>query len=685
MNSLRHRLLFWFLFIAAINIILFVFIAYFYYQRKNRIEKFVEYVDASYVHYINAAIMQQQFLSEDIIKDSFFKTKNSNNVNRYQYHYELLQRNLSAAINHKTNKHFRLQHEFKELQFSMHELNLQFCKIIDLIYIRGFKDWGIEGMLRDYAHKLEDIKSIEPKWVLSLRRHEKDYIIRHDIKYFHKLKTTGKFFNQYLNQYENQNPLMAKEAKNFLSNYLLAVEQMIETDSLIGLTPQDGLKKQLADQKNTIDKKYLMLFNALQEKKSHIYAEMRITLFIAAIVILLMSLLVSLWLSKKITQPAILLANYMNNFVKNNFDETEIPFIESKKDEIGILVKNFSVMRDEIIRNIKYFKEKVNERTAEILKQKKEIEFRNEEIISQKNDLLKQNETIALQKCILEKQNKNLIDSVKFAKMIQDGLLPDENLISEYFPESFLIFKPKDIVSGDIYWFENVYQKNGNLQLFGVIDCTGHGVPGAFMSIMATNLLREAIHDKNVSSPAQVLEHIYKQISVYYRSIGRKQKLSQEIGMEIIICAFNFETHTLNFAGSFIPLYQVRKQEIIIHKTDKIPIGFYNDCNIVQFNNYSIKVEDDDIIYVSTDGFADQFGGSENKKIMSKNFHKLILENANLPMKMQKQTLLNYFDNWKGNQMQTDDVCVLGIHFKFQKDTKENSQQYNKKEILHSL
>jgi transcriptional regulator with GAF, ATPase, and Fis domain len=270
--------------------------------------------------------------------------------------------------------------------------------------------------------------------------------------------------------------------------------------------------------------------------------------------------------------------------------------------------------------------DKVKERTAEVVKQKE----------------------------IIEEKNKNITDSIIYAKRIQDATLPDRNLVRNYLQESFVLFKPKDIVSGDFYWVE----KAGDCILFAVVDCTGHGVPGAFLSLIGHNSLNQIVNELKIYKPSLILTELNRIVSKTLQN--NLQATNIKDGMDMAICSLNIKTNELQFAGAFNPLYLVRDNNIEEIKGDKIAIGS-NLYKNPEFTNNVIQLKEGDCIYLFSDGYADQFGGPKGKKFKYSRFKELLVQIHGKHMDEQHDILNHMIVAWQGDLEQIDDVCVIGL------------------------
>jgi serine phosphatase RsbU (regulator of sigma subunit) len=302
----------------------------------------------------------------------------------------------------------------------------------------------------------------------------------------------------------------------------------------------------------------------------------------------------------------------------------------SEEDVLGhALLK----MRDELAENERVLEQKVIERTEEVVRQKEEIENQRQK---------------------LEELYKDVTDSIRYAKRLQDSILPPESFVKQLLPESFVLFRPKDIVSGDFYWME----ETNNKILFSAVDCTGHGVPGAFMSIVGANALNQAVAASKLDTPGLILDELHRLSSEALNKTSDEKSVRD--GMDLAMCALSKDYKTLEYAGANNPLYILRNDEIIQIKADKFPIGGF-EVGQHNYATHKFDLQDGDMIYIFSDGYADQFGGSKGKKFMYRQFREVLMDIRNLPMNKQKQELERIMEEWKGTYEQVDDVLVIGV------------------------
>ena len=272
----------------------------------------------------------------------------------------------------------------------------------------------------------------------------------------------------------------------------------------------------------------------------------------------------------------------------------------------------------------------VNERTAEVVEKNRE----------------------------LDEINKDITASIRYAKRIQDAILPPDEFVKKVLPNTFILFKPKDIVSGDFYWME----ERNNKVIFAAVDCTGHGVPGAFMSIVGHNVLDRVVGEHNITEPARILDELNKGISETLRQSNLEDNTVRD-GMDIAMCSLDRSTGVLQFAGAYNPLWLIRKGELIEVKANKFPIGNSNKGDTNKFTNHEMQLEKGDTVYVFSDGFCDQFGGPLGKKLKASALRQLLLNNQQRSMAEQRALLDTTIEDWRGNHEQVDDILIIGTRY----------------------
>lgn len=308
----------------------------------------------------------------------------------------------------------------------------------------------------------------------------------------------------------------------------------------------------------------------------------------------------------------------------------------SEQDNLGhALLK----MRTDLAENERVLEQKVIERTEQVVKQSEEIKTKNNQ---------------------LEILYKHVTDSIRYAKRLQEAIIPTDIAVRQLFPQSFVLFKPKDIVSGDFYWIKQIENK----AYIAAIDCTGHGVPGAFMSLVGYNILKEiTLNDEKAIAPSIIMDKMSKGV---VQTLNPKSGTAETVnltkdGMDMSMCCVDYTKMELQYSGANNPLYLIREGQLIQYKSDKFPIGFRVDNEIKDFTNNVIQLQKGDTFYIFSDGYADQFGGDRGKKYMTGNFRKLLVETSKKPIDQQGDFLNTTIENWRGELEQVDDILIIGI------------------------
>jgi serine phosphatase RsbU (regulator of sigma subunit)/Tfp pilus assembly protein PilF len=265
------------------------------------------------------------------------------------------------------------------------------------------------------------------------------------------------------------------------------------------------------------------------------------------------------------------------------------------------------------------------------------------------------NHTLEQQNAEITLQKKSIDDSINYAKRIQDSILPPETQIKRVLPNSFILYEPKDVVSGDFYWLDS----KDKYSVFAAVDCTGHGVPGALMSVVGFNLLNQAVNEMGLTKPADIIHHLDYGVNKLLRQSDGGNTVKD--GMDLALCSYDSSTRILQYAGVFNPAYIISKGEFIQLKPDKFPIGINADGVTDIYTNHEIQLYPGDMIYLFSDGYADQFGGPLGKKFKYTRFRELLLSIYLLPCEEQKKRLKKDFVDWKGGLEQVDDILVIGV------------------------
>jgi len=339
-----------------------------------------------------------------------------------------------------------------------------------------------------------------------------------------------------------------------------------------------------------------------------------------------------------------------------------IQFEETKKAEIA--VKNIEIEQGNTQRMMLYGGLSIFVLLSIFIFNRYQVSQKQAKIISE------QKSTVENQKLLVEEKNKEITDSINYAKRIQTAILPSRINFEYHLPDSFIFYKPKDIVAGDFYWLDTVNcgelsvvsgenpspnTHHSPLVLFAAADCTGHGVPGALVSVVCSNALNRSLKELNTTNPAAILNRT-REIIINQFS---KNEDNVRDGMDIALCSLNKSTLELQFAGANNSLYIVRNNEMIEYPAHREPVGLH--YKQTPFTTHTISLQKNDTIYLFTDGYADQFGGENGKKLKYKPFKELLLTISRYPVQEQSAFLNKHFAEWKGEYEQVDDVCIIGV------------------------
>jgi predicted ATPase/GAF domain-containing protein/tRNA A-37 threonylcarbamoyl transferase component Bud32 len=316
-----------------------------------------------------------------------------------------------------------------------------------------------------------------------------------------------------------------------------------------------------------------------------------------------------------------------NDLTEGAFTADRIEILKLLSGQAAISIENAFIYAN--------LEQKVQERTKEIVEQKK----------------------------VIEEKQKEIIDSINYAKRIQFALLASDNLLKNNLPEHFVMFKPKDVVSGDFYWGASVKTTSPEGQskeefIYVTADCTGHGVPGAFMSLLNISKLSQCINENKITQPDLILNNVRNEIIGVLNAEGSAEESKD--GMDAVVCKLDIKNKQLEYAAANNSFYIIRDNKIVNHSADKMPVGKFED-DLKPFTYHKVQLQEGDVIYTFTDGYADQFGGPKGKKFKYKQLEEILLACHKEPMQKQSDILSQRFDNWKGSGEQVDDVLIIGV------------------------
>lgn len=613
--------------------------------------------------------LKENILLEEFNDSSFYNRTISTPEKKIKEYNSEIKKQIALLKSSSITINNNLLGKIEKIESYLNDYNSIYNELIYLYKLKGFKDYGLEGKLRNYAHAIFDFnnKSIQ-YYCLLLRKHEKDFLLRKDIAYVNSYSLVIKELLEFIN---TQKSITTKNKKLLTSQiyfYNTYFKLLARIESKIGIKGKNGylnksnlLFDNMANMIKTIDDD-LKTVEATHKKNlnrnSFIVVVILITFLIATIIIL----------TQIITKSVKSISFSFSNYVNSGFNYDVIQYKKSKIKEFNAIFLSFVSMAKEINIFTNFFKEKVHERTLAVNQQRDEILWQQLQIENQYKDLLTKNEELNEQKKLLSLKNNDTQQSLRYAKRIQKAILPSSSKFKEYFADSFIFSKAKNVISGDFYLIYKHSAKsedstNQELVNFIASDCTGHGVPGAIMSVLGINTINKIIKELKNSDPGNILNLLDKDIHQVL-SHGKKAQDIVADGMDIAVFSFNPQTYVLEYSIAKFSHFLVRNGEIIPLVIQKATIGysFFNN-NVKSFSTSCLQLNPGDCLYLFSDGFSDQFGGPLNKKYKKHNIRTLIQKIHAHPMADQKLFFKKEFKNWKKTNKQTDDVLVMGIRF----------------------
>ena len=618
--------------ITVLTIVALVFLMSTYAKRLQEFDNLRQSVSKLESNGLEALYLQEEFLINERINENYFKTGHSNVLEEHSLHTKNVEKILFTLNREGFTSDAEIQRMIGLVQMQFLALNEEFEKLIELVGKRGFLTYGTEGRMRSYAHILEqEYRNIIPvEKLLMLRRHEKDFIIRKEEKYVSRFDAV---YGMIINSISGSNPLNSK-ALEILGDYHSEFMELVVLERSIGLNNTIGVKPTMNAYSEKFRRSIHELESMVDNELSDRLVEIKVVFVGVGILLVLFWIVIVISISRRITKRIHVLSEGIGQFVQSNFRKSHHFNGTLGNDEIGMLASNFDLMQEEIGVHFKQYQRKVQKRTKELERQKQLLEE---------------------SKHVIERRNKEVLSSIRYAKRIQDSFLPSPEELQIILGDYFILYKPKDIVSGDFYWVRD-YEE---YLIVAVGDCTGHGVPGAIMSILSHGLLNQACEEQSIFEPDQILKFVNEGMM---SSIDRnRDRMALRDGLDIALVVIDKKNSILSFSGAQRPLFLLREGEEIEMRGDRYPVGGYN--NGVQYTNRKLHLQDGDQIYMYSDGYSDQFGGKHGKKMKQSILKRKIQMNNSVSMSEQKVHLERFYKTWKGDEQQIDDVCILGFKF----------------------
>ncbi|AFM04778.1 serine phosphatase RsbU, regulator of sigma subunit [Bernardetia litoralis DSM 6794] len=586
-----------------------------FYEKRERIQNSIDLLTELHIDIQALSGVEKDFFTYETINTAFFETEESEYLDiRTQKLYDI-QRNLIALKNRKELRNDDIDKKLFKLKQSVGEYEVLFERLVAITQRKGHKDYGKVGQMRKFIHEIENSDlPFKREKLLMIRRHEKDFMIRKEEDYINKLSLAVQDLRADIREtIKDKN--RQKEMLSLLQNYQRAFLDMVDYEKQIGLNIHEGMRFETQQKAYQIADIIAEINKEGNLQAAQITFGIKYTLAVVVLMCFILGMIVSYLISKKLSLPVRQLSKSIHKVIKNDFSENYSinPIITN--DEIGWLSKDFDLMLNKIQNSLHETQEKTQE---------------------------------------IERSQVQIMDSIRYARQIQDAVLPTENELNEYFTDSFAVYKPQKIVSGDFYW---VYRKKRKT-FVAVVDCTGHGVPGAFMSMIGQTLLNKIIGQSKIYDPAMILEVLHLEI----QHALKQNEGKNDDGMEVAILAI--ETTDLGkqvtFSGAHRPLYYIHDGQFLKIKGNNRSIGGKQKQENNQFITHSIHLQAGDILYLTTDGFADQ-NNSDRVKYGTQRLTQFLEQIKDYPFATQKIELIKEFEAFKNGELQRDDMTILGL------------------------
>lgn len=565
--------------------------------------------------------LEKDFFNDETINPQYYETGVSRYLEKREAKVEEIQQQLEQLIHSEDIDDFGIKSDLAALSYHLDRYEDAFESLLVLIRRRGFKDYGIEGTMREHIHDIEDVAPpLDLAKVLMIRRHEKDFILRKQPQYIEKLNNAVAILAQDVRN-RIPNPVTQRNLIDLLESYRSTFNELVTLERRIGFSKRQGARGDLFKIANLMDTEITKIDRKITTRAE----EARQNIFIASLSVMGVSLiagvLIAVLITRILSRPIYKLSTTIRDVIKANFQTPPQNVAEKvdTNDEIGLLAKDFGFMLGQVQESIE------------------EVQSKSEKI---------------------EEKQKLLLDSIRYAQKIQSAFLPHEDNLKTVLQDYFILYEPLHVVSGDFYW---VAQKHGR-RFFAVVDCTGHGVPGAFMSMIGSSLLNKIILQEQVFDLAEVLEHLHQEVKT---TLNQDKQNETDDGMEACLCMIEpseGEKVKLSFAGARTPLYvsQEGTPKVKRVKGTKRAIGGKHKSEMRPFQHETLWLEKGQMLYLTSDGFADQHN-SNKIKYGKRGLQKLFERIADMPASIQHDVVREELYTHMKGQVQRDDITVMGV------------------------
>ncbi len=607
-RTIRSKLLFAFFTFLLITTGFMVLADLWFDMREQRIQKTLDNLSTINVNLQRVEKLEYVFFKDDIINENFHETGESKNLDERQEHIQFIKADLNQLKKADVISSLDIDQDIDQLIRDFDRYNTIFNQLVELIKKRGFKDYALEGEMREYIHNIEDADyNYDRAKMLMIRRHEKDFILRKQEQYIKKLENAVEILRQEV----KGNPQLV----SLLSQYKNSFTELAAIEKEIGFTNKEGLKGELYELGQENANKIQKLNLIIHQQVDYVRTQNRIAQSVLILLGTLLVFILAFFVTRSLSGPISKLSASIHNVIEQKFSR-DISFSRIKSnDELGMLSQD-----------VGYMIETVQNSIAEIQEQKARV----------------------------EKKQRILMDGVSYAKRIQQAVLPDYT-ISNYFKKYFVLFQPRYDVSGDFYWFSEMNDK----YYVAVVDCTGHGVSGAFMSMIGNTLMDEVVEKKRIGEPSFILETLNTEFKM---ALHQEHRLSDD-SLDVCLCCIEphpekEEYWQITFAGANRPLFYSDGWDIHEIKGSERTIGGRHMNRDRSFEDHVFELKRGNFLYLTTDGFFNQHNKTQ-KKYGKKQFKEFVRRIIHLPVKQQEQRLTQELNNYMEGVSQRDDITVL--------------------------
>ncbi len=586
-----------------------------FYEKRERIVNITDLLTQLYIDIQTLNGLEKDFFTYETINNDFYKTGESQYLNTRIKKLYNVQKGLIALKSREELRNDTIDKKLLKLQQAVGEYEVLFEHLVQIVERKGHKDFGKVGQMRKFIHEIENSDlPFKREKLLMVRRHEKDFMIRKEEAYIDKLSLSVQELRADIRS-TVKDKKRKEEMLDLLRKYQYAFLDMVDYEKQIGLNVHQGMRHQTQQKAYQIADIIAEMNEEGKQQAKEITFRIKYTLGAIVVLCFILGMFVSYLISKKLSLPVRKLSKSIHKVIKNDFSENYSISPISTNDEIGWLSKDFGLMLNKIQNSLQESQVKTKE---------------------------------------IERSQVQIMDSIRYARQIQDAVLPTESELNEYFSDSFVIYKPQKVVSGDFYW---VYRKK-RITFVAVVDCTGHGVPGAFMSMIGQTLLNKIIGQSKIYDPAMILEILHLEI----QHALKQNEGKNDDGMEVAVCAIENTDFgkQVTFAGAHRPLYYIQEGQFLKIKGNKRSIGGKQKQENQQFVTHTIHLKVGDTLYLTTDGFADQ-NNIKRTKYGTQRLVQLLEQIKEHPFATQKQELLEEFETFKDGEAQRDDMTILGL------------------------